>query len=67
MAPFRRRLDPYLSGVQERFVEARDYLEGRKPFLGITISFLFAAVLLASQRMVVDRKGVSIIEQLTRL
>ncbi|MEM3056107.1 MAG: hypothetical protein QW639_02635 [Candidatus Bathyarchaeia archaeon] len=53
--------------MQERFVEARDYLEGRKPFLGITISFLFAAVLLASQRMVVDRKGVSIIEQLTRL
>lgn len=66
MAPFRRPLDSYLLWVKERIIEARDYLKGRKPFLGITISLLFDTLSLTLQRIVIDRKGISIIDQMRK-
>ena len=60
-------LDPYLASVKEKFAEISQYFRGEKGVLwGPVVVLAFDAVMSAMQRMIIDVKGVKVIEQLRR-
>jgi len=62
----RKLLDPWLQSVKEKFSEARDYIEGSRVSRGIVVKLLFDAVITTFQRMIIDRKGFNVLEQLRK-
>ena len=59
-------MDPYLDSVKEKFVEAGSYLEERRFSRGIVINLLWDAIMTTLQRMVIDKKGLKVLEQLRK-
>jgi len=59
-------LDPYLSDVKEKLIEAKEYLEGKRVSTGIVVTLVFDVIMITLERMVIDRKGVKPIEQLRK-
>lgn len=59
-------LDPYLTDVKEKLLEAEEYLKGKKISTGIIVTLCYEAVMTTLQRMIIDKKGMEPIEELRR-
>ncbi|MEM3873977.1 MAG: hypothetical protein QXU45_02470 [Candidatus Bathyarchaeia archaeon] len=59
-------LDPYLTDVKEKLLEAEQYLKGKKISTGIIVTLCYEAVITTLQRMIIDKKGMKPIEDLRK-
>lgn len=59
-------LDPYLERVKESLMEAKEYLECRRVPLKEVVKRCHDAVMTTLQRMVIDKKGMTVLEQLRK-
>lgn len=62
----RKSLDPWLNDIKRKISEANEYLESRTVSLGLVVKILYDAIMLTLQRLVIEHKGLSVLEQLRK-
>jgi hypothetical protein len=61
-----KTLDPYLVNIKEKFHEVAEFFKGKRFSWAPVVILMFEAVMLTLQRMVVDKKGVTTLEELRK-
>lgn len=59
-------LDPWLNNIKRKISEAKEFLEGRYVSPGIVVKLLYDGVILTLQRMIIEHKGINVLEQLRK-